>query len=99
MNYGWLVLGALLLGGCATARVLKAPDGTEIHAITCDGFGASIQTCREKAVAICSPRNYTVVGQQDAALAYGVVASGTQAGTRTMTIRCNNTPILPISPQ
>ena len=52
----WLLLAALLLGGCSrSAKAVRLPSDTnsEIYRITC---GESIEVCREKAAELCKAR-------------------------------------------
>ncbi|HRO68039.1 MAG TPA: hypothetical protein PL182_10780 [Pseudobdellovibrionaceae bacterium] len=50
------VLAALVLWGCASAKIITGPDGTENQLISCGG----VEYCYEKAREVCGG-NYKIV--------------------------------------
>ena len=72
-----LLLIAILLGGCATAKKTYTSDGKEGYSITCSGSALNWGMCYEKAGEICGSKGYEVLeksGDQ------GTVLSGNQFG-------------------
>lgn len=87
-----LLLIAVLLGGCATAKKTYTSDGKEGYSITCSGSALNWGMCYEKAGEICGSKGYKVLeksGDQ------GTMLYGNQFGlyggsviNRNMIIKC-----------
>ena len=54
------LLFALLLSGCVSVKPVTLSDGTQGHAITCNGTARSMGDCAAKAGEICGTSGYTV---------------------------------------
>lgn len=83
---------ALILAGCATAKVTYGPDGRQVHSINCSGNLMTWNACYEKAGALCGARGYDIVertGDQNSTFAAGGGwASGGAFNSRTLLVSC-----------
>lgn len=62
MNKLVIIIGALLLNGCATSTETYLPDGRLGYSINCSGAALSMNLCYEKAADICKNKGYDIVG-------------------------------------
>lgn len=89
-----LLIGVILVGGCATAKQTYTADGQLGYSINCSGSALNWGMCYEKAGEICGDKGYEVLeksGDQ------GAIVSGTQYGlfggsvmNRSMIIKCKH---------
>jgi hypothetical protein len=87
-----IVAAAVLLGGCATARMTHTSDGKQGYVLNCSGTAASWGKCYERAGDICGERGYEVLEKIGETLSSSTgnfieQHSGTDIN-RTMIIKC-----------
>jgi len=87
-----LLLIAVLLSGCATAKKTYTSDGKEGYSINCSGSALNWGMCYEKAGEICGSKGYEVLEKSGDK---GAMLSGNQFGiyggsviNRSMIIKC-----------
>jgi hypothetical protein len=67
---------AVMLGGCATAREVRQPDGWQSHVISCGGPFLNVGHCLEKAGEVCGGYGYTVIKREGDTAAADSIPSG-----------------------
>jgi len=72
-----LLLTAVLLCGCATAKKIYTPEGKEGYSINCSGSALNWGMCYEKAGKICGSKGYEVLEKSGDR---GALLSGNQFG-------------------
>jgi hypothetical protein len=108
MRAYFVVLAAVVLGGCvaatATSKPIYLPDGTQGFAITCNGNYANWNTCLEEAGKICGPNGYREWERHDEKgyRKHGAGYNGFRGSEseslrgRNMVIGCNPPPAAPV---
>lgn len=60
-NYLLILLAAILLAACTSAKEIMAPDGGVVYKINCDGLSLDWHHCYQKAEKICQGHGYNFV--------------------------------------
>ncbi len=74
-----LALFAIALTGCATVRPVTLADGSQGHAISCNGAAQSMGACIEKAGEICGTAGYSVLNQSGEVIPFSTSQGSFQA--------------------
>ena len=93
---GVMVIGALLVSGCATIRETYAPDGRKAYALNCSGLTRGWDKCRKAAGDICGSTGYDILDQssEDSSFsreksgASGELSHSIKTNKRSMLIAC-----------
>jgi hypothetical protein len=59
------LIAALILGGCATAKPIFAPDGKMALNVECSGLNKTWADCAQKAGEACGARGYDVIDHNE----------------------------------
>jgi hypothetical protein len=59
------LIAALVLGGCATAKPIYAPDGKMALSVECSGLNKTWADCAQKAGEACRVRGYDVLDHNE----------------------------------
>lgn len=92
MRISIIILVALTLTACATAKETYTPSGEKGYTINCSGTAANWGMCSQKAGELCGPAGYTVFNQSGdestmvTANQFGAYA--TPVVNRSMVIQC-----------
>ena len=93
-----LIVGAILLSGCASSTQTYSEDGRIAYSLNCSGTARNWGMCYEKAGELCGTKGYDVLtrnGEKGASIsgAANQTSAGIYGSTlhfRTMTIACKN---------
>lgn len=101
-----LVLGVIILGGCATSIQTYLPDGTTGYHIKCDGAALNMGDCFQKAGELCGTKGYELLTREGDAVPYaigggsasvnqysgqaGYISSSGMIVNRSLFVRCTN---------
>ena len=89
MRRSTLLLGALLLAGCASSSQTFGPDGRAVHTLNCSGWARSWSMCLERAGELCGARGYDVLERGGGTTGYLLSGGGaTPLISREMVIAC-----------
>jgi len=90
----WLLLIAVALGGCASARKIHILDGSEGYSINCSGGDSTWGNCYEKAGDVCGARGYNIlekISEQSTSSSGNIIEQhGGTATNRNMIIKCRD---------
>jgi hypothetical protein len=90
---GFMVIGALVISGCATVKDTYAPDGRKAYALNCSGLTRGWDKCRKAAGDICGSVGYDILDQvsEDSSLSRemsGGLSHSIKTNERSMLIAC-----------
>ena len=93
-----IIIGIIVLSGCASSSKTYAPDGREAFSLNCSGTARNWGMCYKKAGEICKEQGYdTVVVNGEKGVSVSAYENRRSAGLygsslhfRTMTIACKN---------
>jgi hypothetical protein len=60
---GVMLIGTLIISGCATVQETHAPDGRKAYALNCSGLTRSWDRCQKAAGDLCGAAGYDILDQ------------------------------------
>jgi hypothetical protein len=83
MKTSFLVASALVLAGCVSVRPTYLADGSQGHAISCNGARLNMGDCIEKAGEICGSSGYTIVDERGSISPFYAASGGFKSDQKT----------------
>jgi hypothetical protein len=93
---GFMVIGALVISGCATVKETYAPDGRKAYTLNCSGLTRGWDKCRKAAGDICGSVGYDILDQSNEESSFsrekagvsGELSHSIKTNKRSMLIAC-----------